>query len=133
MTRSVNEPGSTPSKRDQGLETIGQVYGAALATALPAPGQSRFIDFMLETLFADLWACETLSFKERRLLLLGVIAAQGEEGVFRIQAKAALERGEFTAAQLQEAMVFLTQYVGYPRGSRLNSALAEVLKSAAAP
>ena len=120
------------SKRDKGLEVIGRVYGESLAAALPPAGQSRFIDFMLETLFGELWACETLSFKERRLLLLGAIAAQGEEGVFRIQAASALRRGELSAEQLQEAMVFLTQYIGYPRGSRLNSALAEVLKAAGA-
>jgi 4-carboxymuconolactone decarboxylase len=119
-------------RRAQGLETIGQVYGDLLGGPLPPAGESRFIDFMLETLFADLWRSPLLSFKERRLMLLGVIAAQGEEGVFRIQAAAALERGELSSEQLQEAMVFLTQYVGYPRASRLNSTLADVLRNFAA-
>lgn len=117
-----------PDKRARGLETIGEVYGDLLGTSLPPPGASRFIDHMLETLFADLWACETLSFKERRLLILGAIVAQGEESVFRIQVAAAMKRGELTAAQLQEAMLFLTQYVGYPRASRLNTALNDLLK-----
>jgi 4-carboxymuconolactone decarboxylase len=124
---------SDTDKRAQGLQKIGEVYGDLIGVTLPPPGANRFIDFMLETLFADLWACETLSFRDRRLLILGVIAAQGEESVFRIQAAAAMKRGELTAEQLQEAMLFLTQYVGYPRASRLNSALNELLKAQAAP
>jgi 4-carboxymuconolactone decarboxylase len=83
---------------------------------------------MLETLFGELWASDVLSFRDRRLLLLGAIAAQGEEAVFRIQAAAALKRGELDAEQLQEAILFLTQYVGYPRGSKLHTALGDVLK-----
>lgn len=118
-------------KRERGLETIQEVYGTHLGAPLPPAGESRFIDYMLETLFAELWRAPELSFKERRLLLLGVVAAQGEEGVLRIQAAAALERGELTPDQLKEAMVFLSQYVGYPRASRLNAAVGELLKKSA--
>jgi 4-carboxymuconolactone decarboxylase len=117
-------------RRAKGLGIIKEVYGDWITDALPPEGESRFIDFMLETLFGELWACETLPMRDRRLMLLGAIAAQGEEGVFRIQATAALQRGELSAEQLQEAVTFLTQYVGYPRGSRLHVALGEVLKKA---
>jgi len=119
-------------KREQGVEVIGQVYGEALGVTLPPAGTSKFIDYMLETLFGELWACEVLSFKERRLLLLGAIAAQGEDSTFAIQAAAALTRGELSAEQLQEAMIFLTQYVGYPKASRLNGVLTEVINRHAA-
>ena len=119
---------SDPDKRQKGAEVIAQVYGEALPVNLPPKGVNKFIDFMLETLFADLWSCEVLSFKERRLLLLGAIAAQGEESTFSIQAAAALNNGELSAEQLQEAMIFLTQYVGYPKASRLNLAVNELVK-----
>lgn len=115
-------------KRKKGLEAIAKVYGEALPVTLPEEGASRFIDYMLETLFGELWSNDILSFKERRLLLLGAIAAQGEESTFSIQAQAALGNGELSGEQLQEAILFLTQYVGYPKVSRLHVALPEILK-----
>ena len=115
-------------KRKKGAEVIAKVYGEALPVTLAPEGASKFIDYMLETLFAQLWSCDVLSFKERRLLLLGAIAAQGEESTFAIQAAAALNNGELSAEQLQEAMIFLTQYVGYPKASRLNLAVNDVVK-----
>jgi 4-carboxymuconolactone decarboxylase len=74
---------------------------------------------MLETLFGVLWQDPALSIRERRLLVIGVLAAQGEDATLAIQLRCALNRGELTVAQLQPLATFLTQYVGYPRGSRL--------------
>ncbi len=85
---------------------------------------------MLETLFGVLWQDATLSVRERRLLLLGVLAAQGEDAALAIHLRAAVKRGELTAAQLQAMAPFLTQYVGYPRGSRLFRIVGEVSANA---
>lgn len=104
--------------RGKGEAKFNDVYGGELA-ALPAAGTSPFIDYMLETLFGVLWQDPSLSIRERRLLIIGVLAAQGEEGTLAIQLRCALKRGELTVAQLQPLATFLTQYVGYPRGSRL--------------
>ena len=38
---------------------------------------------------------------------------------FEIQAKAALRKGELTAEQLREVLIFAVHYVGYPRGASL--------------
>ena len=51
---------------------------------------------MLETLFGALWEDPTLSIRERRLLVIGVLAAQGEEGTLALQLRCALKRGELT-------------------------------------
>lgn len=120
------------TRRQRGLETLNKVYGARLpAGSITPPGASRFIDYMLETVFSELWACDTLSFKERRLVLLGVIAAQGEEEVFAIQAAAALDNGELTEEQLQEIVVFLAPYAGYPKVSKLYTRVNALLKARA--
>lgn len=113
-------------KRKKGVETFNKVYGEALQFVVPAPGASRSVDFMMESLFADLWSNEVLSFKERRLLLLGAIAAQGEDTTFKIHADAALYNGEITPEQLHEILIFLTQYVGYPRASKLTTVVNEL-------
>ncbi len=114
--------------RKKGVELFNEVYCGKVP--LPAgEGESPFIDYMLETLFGTLWADETLSIRDRRLLLIGAIAAQGEAGTLAIQLRSAMLRGELTHAQLDAVAVFLTQYVGYPKGSQLfqiiNSVKAE--------
>ena len=109
----------------KGAEMYKAVYCGDLPEP-PEPGRDRFFDFMLGSLFSELWSDGTLGLEQRRLLLLGAIAAQGEEGVFAIQAKAALKRGELTFEQLEEAVLFLTQYVGYPRMSKMRIALLEL-------
>jgi 4-carboxymuconolactone decarboxylase len=115
--------------RSKGEAKFTEVYGSDLAP-LPPAGASPFIDYMLETLFGVLWQDSSLSIRERRLLIIGVLAAQGEEGTLAIQLRCALHRGELTAAQLQPLATFLTQYVGYPRGSRLLRVCTEASASA---
>ncbi len=111
--------------RTRGQATFDEVYGGDLG-ALPPAGSSPYIDYMLETLFGALWSDETLSIRERRLLLLGALAAQGDDAALTIHLRAAVKRGELNSEQLQAAAVFLTQYVGYPRGSRLFRVIGEV-------
>jgi 4-carboxymuconolactone decarboxylase len=117
--------------RSKGEAKFNEVYGSDLA-ALPAAGASPYIDYMLETLFGVLWQDAALSIRERRLLVIGVLAAQGEDATLGIQLRCALNRGELTSAQLQPLATFLTQYVGYPRGSRLLRVCNEVTAAAAA-
>lgn len=116
--------------RERGQQLFDEVYCKDLGQ-LPPPGVSRFIDFMLETLFAELWADGTLSIRDRRLLLLGAIAAQGDEATLAIQARSALKRGELGREQLEALCLFLTQYVGYPKGSRLFRVVSDVIAASA--
>ena len=78
-------------------------------------GMVPFNDVMLEQLFAEVWTRGELSMRDRRLLLLGAIAAMGEEGAWLVQIKAAVKRGELTIAQVHEVLVQLGPYAGYPR------------------
>ncbi|MBS0364403.1 MAG: carboxymuconolactone decarboxylase family protein [Proteobacteria bacterium] len=118
--------------RDRGLATFAEVYAGDLAP-LPAPGAVPYIDFMLETLFGVLWSDDTLSIRERRLLVLGALAAQGDDAALEVHLRAALKRGELSERQLQAMTTFLTQYVGYPRGSRLLRLVGAVVQAAASP
>jgi 4-carboxymuconolactone decarboxylase len=112
--------------REKGVQMFNEVY----CNDLPqpgAPGEDRFFDYMLDTVFGQLWADETLSIRDRRLLLLGAIAAQGEEMTFTIQTRSALKRGELDRKQLHEVVIFLTAYVGYPRGAKMRMAVQAML------
>ena len=110
------------SKREKGIEMYNTVYCGDLPEP-PAEGSDKFFDSMLENLFGDLWADSSLSVEQRRLILIGAIFAQGEEMTFSIQARSAMKRGELTYAQMEEICRFMTQYVGYPKASKLRIAL----------
>jgi 4-carboxymuconolactone decarboxylase len=122
-----------PDRRKRGEETIKDVYAGDVV--VPPEGASTFADIMLETLFAEVWTRGVLSMRDRRLLLLGAIAALGEGMTFGIQSKAALKKGELTPEQLREVLIFIVHYVGYPRGAGLmgvvEKAIAEVAKEKA--
>ena len=78
-----------------------------------------FTDIMLEQLFAEVWSRDVLSIRDRRILLLGIIAEKGETSTFGIQVKAALKRGELTPDELRELLLMIAQYAGYPRAAAL--------------
>ncbi|MEV0618479.1 carboxymuconolactone decarboxylase family protein [Nonomuraea sp. NPDC050404] len=105
----------TDDRRRRGLEMMRQVYGWEVGDA---PGD--FFGITVDHLFADIWSRPGLSMRDRRLLLLGVLAARGLNDVLDIQIPAALANSELTAAELREIAIFLTHYVGWPLGARLS-------------
>ena len=116
-------------RRRRGVEMINEVYAGDVIT--PPPGAMAFSDIMLETLFAEVWTRDVLSIRDRRMLLLGAIAALGEPMTFGIQAKAAIKNDELTPEQLREVLVFLVHYVGYPRGASLIGVVEKAIHEAA--
>ena len=121
---------SDSERRKRGEETIKDVYAGDVV--VPPEGAMPFVDIMLETLFAEVWTRDVLSMRDRRLLLLGAIAALGEQTTFGIQAKAAIKKQELTPEQLREVAVFLVHYVGYPRGASLIGPIEKAIQEAEA-
>jgi 4-carboxymuconolactone decarboxylase len=109
---------SEETRRERGMRTMADVY--SWGDNLPdLPGE--YFAVTAEHLFGDIWNREGLTVRERRLLLFGAIAALGEYSVLPVQLDAALAREEFTPDQLREIAIFLTHYVGWPRGSQFNN------------
>lgn len=105
------------SAYERGAALLDEVYAGGVV-ALPE-GAVPFNDVMLETLFAGVWARDVLSIRDRRLLIMGVIAAAGGTDTWKVQAKAALERGDLTVDELRETLIMLAPYAGYPNVSPL--------------
>jgi 4-carboxymuconolactone decarboxylase len=114
---------SDAERRRRGERMFEQVYAGIVP--LPPEGQrDDFFNVMLEQLFAEVWTRGRLSLRDRRLMLMGVIAAMGQGDVFTIQARAALRNGELTREQIEEMVIMLAPYVGYPRTGTLRAAVA---------
>ena len=125
---------SDPTRRERGVAMMKKVYAGDVVT--PPPGVMPFSDLMLEQLFAEVWAREDkLSVRDRRLVIMGIIAALGEKETFAIQAKAAVKNGELTPEQMREVLITVASYAGYPRAAGLiaptEQALAQAAKDAA--
>jgi len=103
-------------RRARGIEMINKVYAGDVVTP---PEGNVFTDVMLEQLFAEVWSRDVLPIRDRRILLMGIIAEKGEPMTFGIQAKAALKNGELEPDQLRELMLMIAQYSGYPRAASL--------------
>lgn len=109
----------------KGAAMMRRVYGE-LVPPLPE-GAMPFNDVMVRSLFAEVWDRDVLSVRDRRLLLMGVIAAAGATDVWRIQAAAALAQGELTPDELRETLVILAPYAGYPNVASLVLPCEEVV------
>jgi 4-carboxymuconolactone decarboxylase len=52
----------------------------------------------------------------------------GNSDLAEIQINAALHNGEITAEELKEVSVFLTHYLGFPLGSKLDGVVSKVVR-----
>jgi len=115
-------------RRARGEAMMEDVYAGDVVA--PPEGYA-FTDIMLKQLFAEVWTRETLSMRDKRILLLGIIAEKGEASTFKIQIKAALKRGEIQAEEAREFLLFIAQYAGYPRAASLVGPVEQAIAEAA--
>ncbi|MGV9669085.1 MULTISPECIES: carboxymuconolactone decarboxylase family protein [unclassified Gordonia (in: high G+C Gram-positive bacteria)] len=123
---STDSPQATATQTEQrrrGLDMMTQVYGWEMSD-----GPGLHFAHTADQLFAEVWTREGLSIRDRRLILLGALAAGGQVDVAEIQAGAALGNEELTPEQLEEIALFLCYYVGWPIGTKMNMMFGEVIK-----
>jgi len=108
-------------RRARGAKMLGEVYQGILSADPDKPTGDPFFDLMLENLFGEIWARDVMTVRDRRLLLMGAIAAQGQFDVYEIQCLAALNTGQLTPEQIREIPILMTQYIGYPKTTSLRA------------
>ena len=114
-----------PEQRRRGLEKMEQVYGFEMSD-----GDGDFFRYTAEHLFGDVWQRPGLSDRDRRLLLLGMLAGTGQHDVLGIQVPAALAAGDLDADALREVVILVCHYAGWPHGARLSSLVEETIAKA---
>lgn len=113
----MEDPEISAGRRARGLDVYRQVYGDD-AFAFE-PGQVEFFDLMMADLFGDVWARPALPIGTRRLLVMGVLAAQHRFDTLGMQFRRSLETGELDVDQVREVVIQLLPYVGYSCSSDL--------------
>lgn len=115
-----------PEARRRGLERMEEVYGFEMTD-----GTGDFFAYTADHLFADIWNRPGLTDRDRRLLLIGMLAGSNQHDVLTIQIPAALAAGELDEQQLREIVILLCHYAGWPSGSRVNQIVEETIAKAA--
>jgi len=111
-----------PERRRRGLERMEEVYGWEMQD-----GPGDFFGYTADHLFGEIWNRPGLSDRDRRLLLIGLLAGTGAHDVLGIQVEAAWGNEELDAKALREIVIFLSHYAGWPVGARLNSTVEETI------
>ncbi|MGU3499958.1 carboxymuconolactone decarboxylase family protein [Mycobacterium sp. C31M] len=106
---------------------MNEVYGWEMPDIQGDP----YFDLTVEHLFGTIWTRPGLSMRDKRLLTLAAVTAVGNSDLAEIQVNAALHNGEITAEELKEVAVFLTHYLGFPLGSKLDGAVSKVVRNRA--
>ena len=75
-----------------------------------------FLRLTLEGLFADVWAREGLPRRDRRLLTLTVLLLAGKEDSVALHLRQALVSGDLSKKEVEEVMIHLAYYAGWPVG-----------------
>lgn len=114
-----------PEERRRGLEKMEEVYGFEMTD-----GAGDFFRYTADHLFADIWSRPGLSDRDRRLILIGMLAGQGAADVLGIQVPAAHANGELDDDALREIVIFVCHYAGWPNGARLNSIVEDTIAKA---
>lgn len=114
-------------RRRRGAKMMSEVYPGLLSADPDKPTGDPFFDLMLENLFGEIWSRQVLSVRERRLFLMGAIAAQGQADVYEMQCLATLNGSELTPEQLREFTILMTQYIGYPRTTAMRGATEKAI------
>jgi 4-carboxymuconolactone decarboxylase len=91
-----------------------------------APAGS-YPDISLSVLFGDLWQRPHLSVRERRLVVLALLAAYGRTEPMAYHLGGALRSGDLAAADLDELVLQVAFYAGWPAGSTLFGAVRQAV------
>jgi len=112
-------------RRAAGMAKMQEVYGF---TVDPADLPGRYAGVTVDHLFGTVWTDDTIDLPQRRLLTIGVLAAQDKPELLEIQFDCALERGELTVEQVREVVVHLTHYVGWPISTGISGAAETIIR-----
>ena len=102
--------GRRQADQKKGREWFEKVMG------FPAPALQGepFYDATLEHLFADVWSRPALGVRERRIATLVVLMCLGHESTLKLHLGAALRTGQLSDAELDELVLHVAHYAGWP-------------------
>ena len=113
---------SDEDRRARGIEKMKEVYGWDFQD-----GTGDFWAITADHLFAEIWTRDALSTPQRRMLLIGAMAAANKLDVAGLQLQCAYDIGELDDTELREIVIFLAHYLGWPTAAALNNTVETMI------
>jgi alkylhydroperoxidase/carboxymuconolactone decarboxylase family protein YurZ len=112
----------------RGADMMQQVYG------FRPDGWERtpLSDHTIGELFGGVWSRPGLSVRDRRLMVIGIAASLGRSDLIEVQLLGALRNGEIEPPQVEEIVLHLAYYVGWPQTSPIQQGANAALEAYAA-
>ena len=126
MSKQSDEPDSDSFA--EGRRVMERIYGMDLLPPSVKPGDSPWTDETVTHLFARIWSRPGLSVRDRRLLVIGATSALGRAELVEIQILGALRNGELNEMELEEVLLQLAFYVGWPNATAVSRAIQAALQ-----
>jgi 4-carboxymuconolactone decarboxylase len=98
----------------RGIKTFDEVHAGVVK--LPDKiDPNSFNAHVMRDVYNDVWGRKAMSQRERRMLVIGALAAQTLPAPLEIHMKSAIELGELGAEEIKEIFYVLSVYIGMPR------------------
>jgi 4-carboxymuconolactone decarboxylase len=96
------------------------------------PVTDPFMEFTSDHVFGQVWTRPGLTTRDRRLVTLTAIAAAGADAALELHLRAAYQSGDLDLEELDEFVVHLAHYVGWPAATPVYMALGALKTQVAA-
>ena len=115
----------TSDRAARGVQASKEIVG--LETGGPSPLGQAARDFV----FSEVWTRPGLDRRSRVWITLACVCAAGAELPIRIYLAAAMDHHGISEAELREFVLQFAAYQGFPRASRVEFLLTEILRERA--
>lgn len=110
----------------KGIDAMNRVMGMSLP-ASPRLAESPFLRITAEHLFGEVWSREGLPVRDRRIVVLVIVACLGQEEYLKLHLEQAVRQGELSRREIEEIALQITHYAGWPRGTLFHQTAQQVL------
>jgi 4-carboxymuconolactone decarboxylase len=94
----------------------------------PVPGRDGgFLDLTRDHVFGEIWTRGSLSMRERRLISLTCTAVNPSGPALGVHVNNALKSGDLSAQDVEEWIIHLAHYAGWPVAANVYTQTREVL------
>jgi 4-carboxymuconolactone decarboxylase len=99
----------------RGKEVFEECYQGVVP--MPAVDPKAFSGMTMK-MFNDFWGDGRLNFREKRLIVLGILAGLGADpSLFTVHSRSALRNGEMSADDVRAVVLMALPYVGFAKAS----------------
>lgn len=119
-------------KTEHGLAVIGAMMGPKFSESLRAAATSGkfgspIAQMAIHYAFSDAWGRAGLEKKQKSLIVIGVLIAQGQTAELKNHVKIGIANG-LTVQELEETLIQAVPYVGFPCIASATTAVIEALR-----